>query len=117
MPGDISMSLLYEAVLYKDEDMAMPPKGEKLLEGEINKIMKWVNSGAYWPEQMQKNSQDEIMLWSFKPVSKPKVPFKKKPELSSHPIDAFISYEILEKNLIINPPADPRSLIKRTYIN
>lgn len=115
-PGDWEGSFLMDVVTHKDEDMAMPPKGEKLLEGEINKIMQWVNSGAYWPGQMQEKSQEDIILWSFKPVSKPKVPFKKKPELSSHPIDAFISSEILEKNLIINPPADPRSLIKRTYI-
>src|SRR3954464_4601842 len=35
VPGDVSKSLLITAVSYKDKDLQMPPKGEKLDDAQI----------------------------------------------------------------------------------
>ena len=47
-PGKPEESKIYEAVLYKNEDMAMPPKG-KLSDKEISDFRKWILNGAHWP--------------------------------------------------------------------
>src|SRR5688572_14118653 len=45
-PGDLSKSLLVTAVSYKDEDLQMPPKGEKLSDEQIAALTEWVKMGA-----------------------------------------------------------------------
>ena len=99
VPGDISMSLLYEAVLYKDEDMAMPPKG-KLSDGQIKDIKDWILMGAPWPgNDMNKliaNTDDEEPYdwekfrkehWSFKSLSKVSIPKIENEIKINNPID------------------------------
>ncbi|MBT5908416.1 MAG: hypothetical protein HOH25_01350, partial [Opitutae bacterium] len=49
-PGDLSGSLLIEAIRYRDPDLQMPPKS-KLSSSEIEILEKWVSSGAHWPKE------------------------------------------------------------------
>ena len=46
VPGKPDESLLIQAVRYKDEDLQMPPKGEKLSDQEIADLTEWVRRGA-----------------------------------------------------------------------
>ena len=115
-PGNWDGSFLMDVLTHKDEDMAMPPKGGKLEETEINKIKQWVDSGAFWPGQMKNDLKDEISLWSFKKIVKPKIPLNVISEPDPNPVDAFIKSKLIDQGLEVNPPADPVSLIKRTYI-
>ena len=48
VPGKVEESALIEAVGYRNEDMAMPPKG-KLSDREIAILTEWVERGAPWP--------------------------------------------------------------------
>ena len=59
-PGKPHQSRIVEAVLYKNEDMAMPPKG-KLSDEKIALIRQWVEMGAPWP-----GSDDEKIADSLK---------------------------------------------------
>ncbi len=45
-PGKPEASLLIKAVLYTDDDLQMPPKGEKLSDREIADLTTWVKMGA-----------------------------------------------------------------------
>lgn len=45
-PGDPGASLLIKAVLYTDDNLQMPPKGEKLSDREIADLTAWVKMGA-----------------------------------------------------------------------
>ena len=46
VPGNPDKSLLIQAVRYKDEDLQMPPKGEKLSDQQIADLTEWVRRGA-----------------------------------------------------------------------
>src|SRR5258708_4525581 len=46
VPGNVDKSLLLMAVSYKDKDLQMPPKGEKLSDKEIADLTTWVKDGA-----------------------------------------------------------------------
>lgn len=128
VPGDISMSLLYEAVLYKDEDMAMPPKG-KLSDGQIKDIKDWILMGAPWPgNDMNKliaNTDDEEPYdwekfrkehWSFKSLSKVSIPKIENEIKINNPIDNFIIEKLSKSDIIPNSTASKNILIRRAYL-
>src|ERR1043166_1076488 len=54
LPGKSSESVLIRRVTSMDSDEVMPPKGEKLSAVEIDRIKKWIDNGAVWPEQENK---------------------------------------------------------------
>ena len=116
IPGDWSKSYLMEVVTHKDKEMAMPPKGEKLSDQNIEILKQWVNSGAFWPGQMDQIDDNEIQLWSFKPIQRKEVPSGNSSDPNSNPIDLFLRLKQKEKKLKINGPADQRTLIKRASI-
>ena len=116
IPGDWSKSYLMEVVTHKDKEMAMPPKGEKLSDQNIEILKQWVNSGAFWPGQMDQIDDNEIQLWSFKPIQRKEVPSGNFSDPNSNPIDFFLRLKQKENKLKINGPADQRTLIKRASI-
>ena len=46
VPGDPEKSLLIKAVRYTDQDLQMPPKGQKLSDDQIADLEAWVKMGA-----------------------------------------------------------------------
>lgn len=50
VPGQPDESRLIQAVRYKDEKTAMPPK-KKLADAQIADLEAWVRLGSSWPEQ------------------------------------------------------------------
>lgn len=50
-PGDKDKSTIYLMMkLHEDEDMAMPPKGDRVPEADIELIGKWITEGASFGE-------------------------------------------------------------------
>ena len=50
---DVAKSLLVERMaLPHDSDDLMPPKGDPLTPGQIEKFKAWINAGAPWPEKL-----------------------------------------------------------------
>ena len=105
-----------EVVTHKDEEMAMPPKGEKLSAQNIEILKQWVNSGAFWPGQMDQNVDNEFQLWSFKPIQRKEVPTGNISDPNPNPIDFFLRVKQKENKLKINGPTDHKTLIKRASI-
>jgi cytochrome c553 len=114
--GDAAKSLLVQAVRY-DGELKMPPIG-KLKQSEIDALTKWVNDGAAWPAAdtaVAANPKDgplfteeQKKFWAFQPVKRPEVP-----KTDPSPIDAFILAKLAEHKLILSPPADKRTLLRR----
>ena len=86
VPGDVSGSLLVEAVRYNDEALRMPPKG-KLPDAAIASLEQWVKDGAVAPLAGPRSSSKPIAKqpagidfeaarrhWSYQPVRKPRCP-------------------------------------------
>ncbi|MDF1751402.1 MAG: PSD1 and planctomycete cytochrome C domain-containing protein [Verrucomicrobiales bacterium] len=121
IPGNIEESLLSLAISHEDEDYAMPK--EKLPEGKINVLNRWIQMGAPGPKKALKDTefsrlgdQDYLLEkakthWSFQPVVKPELP--ESTQFGDHPIDRFVGQKLEEKGLKMNPEADRRTLLRR----
>jgi cytochrome c553 len=116
VPGDPEKSMLITAVRYKDPDLQMPPKGEKLSDEQIATLENWVKMGAPDPRTgtvvaVKKNAPRDH--WAFKPVSKAPVPEVPETNWVQTPVDAFILAKLKENGMKPSPPADKRTLIRR----
>ena len=71
VPGDAAGSHLIEVISSTDDDVKMPPKGERLSAAEIETFKKWIAQGAVWPGQMDAIAEEKISSshWSFQPLS------------------------------------------------
>ena len=144
IPGDPAKSLIIEAIGYKNQDMQMPPKGEKLSDGQIATLTEWVKIGAPWPEEpgqkmksrpRGKLTDEDRQWWAFRPVAKvepPKVDAQNsilsvpkgtarlgmdRFSLSTNPIDRFIFAGLNAAKLRPAPAADRTALIRRVYFD
>ncbi len=140
VPGDPAKSLLIEAIGYKNTDMQMPPKGEKLTDAQVATLTQWVKLGAPWPEvpgqKMKprprgKISDEDRQWWAFRPVAKvepPKVNAQASVlsvpkggarlgmdrfSTSTNPIDRFIFASLDAAKLRPAPAAEKTALIRR----
>jgi mono/diheme cytochrome c family protein len=118
-PGKPEDSLIVDAIGYKDSDLQMPPKGEKLSDPEISDITEWIRRGAPDPRSLVAKGSSERYggvgreHWSFLPVKKPAVPAVADPAWCRTPVDAFILARLEENGLKPNEPADKYTLIRR----
>ncbi|HBI46813.1 MAG TPA: hypothetical protein DDY78_28760, partial [Planctomycetales bacterium] len=115
--GDPDKSLLIKAVRYTDEDLRMPPDGEKLTGAQVADFEVWVKMGAPLPGvQEDKIKANARTHWSFQPVKRPAVPTVKDQTWVQSPVDAFILAKLESKGMQPAQPANKRTLIRRaTY--
>ncbi len=134
-PGDPDKSPLIVAVGYKDPDLQMPPKGEKLSPAQVADLTAWVKMGAPDPRKAASKSvatklsgltDNARSHWAYQPVKKPAVPTALKnrgwlensafPKGQFNPVDAFILQKIEEKGMIPTAMASKETLLRRaTY--
>ena len=95
-----------------DEDDIMPPKGEHLSKAQVEVLKKWIAGGAVWPDGVD-DKEEELDLWSFKPVKEPLLP--KRPE--THPIDKFVRARLEQEKLAFSPKADRNTLLRRLSLD
>ncbi|MDF1814708.1 MAG: DUF1553 domain-containing protein [Verrucomicrobiales bacterium] len=50
VPGNPSASELIDRIRSDDEDLVMPPTGDRIPEDKIARLEKWIQEGAEWPE-------------------------------------------------------------------
>lgn len=110
VPGDPDGSLFIRTIRHLEEDMEMPPKKPKLPEPVIADLVAWVKMGAPDPREGAKAEakRADKSWWSLQP--------NKTDPKTAGGIDEFIAAKLAENGLDFNPPADPRTLIRRmTY--
>lgn len=106
IPGNPEASLLVRTVQHLEEDLEMPPKKPKLSDALIADLVNWVKMGAPDPRDgvQAEAKRGDKSWWSLQPLPK---------TFPNASIDGFITAKLAEKGLKLNPPADPRSLIRR----
>ncbi len=124
VPGNPAQSPMIDAVNYRG--LEMPPTG-KLNQREIAALVEWVKMGAPWPKEQPSASasrrseftitDEDRQYWAFQPVGNPRVPKVGRTDWVANPIDAFVLARLEEKGLAPNPPADPRTLIRRLFFD
>jgi cytochrome c553 len=116
--GDPQKSPLIQAIQHVGEIKMPPPPKEKLPATVIADFVTWVKLGAAWPDDPKTaTGSDPRKHWAFLPVKKPALPPVKQKDWPGNPIDAFILAKLESKGLTPNPPADPRTLIRRLYFD
>jgi mono/diheme cytochrome c family protein len=108
LPGKSAESRLVASVAGVDEDLTMPPKGERLTAAQVGLIRRWIDDGAPWPES-QATEDPARKHWSFQKVNKPALPAA----AGLNAVDAFTSARLAEKKLTLSAPADAQTLIRR----
>ena len=84
VPGNPNASLLIKAVTYKDPDLQMPPKGDKLSDAEIATLTEWVKMGAPDPRAAPASGSPKAATaldldaarqwWAFRPLARTAAP-------------------------------------------
>ncbi|MDI1312422.1 DUF1553 domain-containing protein, partial [Prosthecobacter sp.] len=89
-----------------DADERMPPKGEPLSSEQIALVQTWIKAGAVWPENAADKAavvDKRLQHWAVQPVRATK----------DASIDSLINAKLAEKNLVMSPASDRRTLIRR----
>ncbi len=115
VPGHPEKSLLIQAIKHEIDAKMPPPPKAKLSAQAIDDITAWIKLGAAWPDEKAIAVADPRQHWAFQPVKTSALPAVKNQEWAVDPIDAFILAKLEAKGLKPNPPADPRTLIRRVY--
>ncbi len=126
VPGDVEMSPLIQAIRWTDPTFVMPPK-ERLTPQQVEKFEQWVKMGApdprARPASPSTGSARNVDLragrtwWAFQPVTESPAPALKQPTWARTRIDAFVLQALESQQLTPSPPADPRTLIQRAYLD
>lgn len=123
VPGNLSESILIEAIEQKDPDFAMPPK-YKLSSSEIEDLKKWVSMGApdprdgtpVKPTPSKINIAEGRNFWSFQSAKSSTLPDVSDKNWVNDPIDRYILDKQASEQLIPVADADRATLIRRvTY--
>ena len=84
------------------EKPRMPKAGQSLTPAEVAVLTRWVAQGA----QDDSGGKQELW-WSLRPL----------PKLEPATLDSFIQKKLRAANLTASPAADPRTLVRRVYID
>jgi hypothetical protein len=118
-PGKPDDSLIIDAISYKDVDLQMPPKGERLSDQQVADITQWIRMGAPDPRSLVAKGSSSAYggvgrdHWSFLPVRKQAVPTVADASWCKTPVDNFVLARLEEASMKPNPPADKYTLIRR----
>ncbi len=122
--GKPAQSLLLTAVKYQDPNLQMPPEN-RLSRQDVGKLEHWIRIGAPHPDASETplttkkkriSIEEGRKFWSFRRPRKPPFPDVKNvnDKLAASEIDRFILKKLKEYGLKPAPPADRRTLIRRT---
>ena len=127
-PGNPAESRLLKVMSYTDPLVQMPPSG-KLADAVLEDFAQWVARGATdpratapalasaSPQYKGMSLEDGRKWWAFQPVAAhaaPKLlPAQGRP---ANKIDNFVLARLAEKNLLLSPQADKRTLVTRAYV-
>ena len=116
--GDLDESLIWEMI----EADEMPPENV-LPEADKKIIRAWIVGGARWgsdpidPFQYTSSRRAGYDWWSLQSLTKEPVPTIDGDRWSRNAIDRFVLAKLKTKGLDPSPRADPRTLVRRIYID
>lgn len=115
--GNASESPLIELVTSPD-DSRMPPEGEPLSAAKIRTLVKWIDSGAVWPEGADiARLEDRLDHWSFRPLRTQEVPTVRDDAWAGSAVDRFIVSRLERQGLMPARRADAVTWLRRVTLD
>ncbi len=126
--GNHAESFVYQAIAHEEEPY-MPHKEDKLPDGDIARIARWIDLGAPYDAPLVKRDDPAVTKpamtivdadrswWAFRPLAPVEPPRVDDPSWCRTPVDRFVLEKLEEKGLHPNDRADPRKLIRRVYFD
>lgn len=117
VPGKPGESTVLARIQSKDPKKVMPPPDahHPIKPAEVEVLRRWIAQGAPWGRH-----------WSFEPVVRPEMPILKSHISTSDlpatgnrqsAIDSLVAARLAKKNLQLQPPAGPHTLVRRLYLD
>src|SRR5262245_28317346 len=102
----------------------MPRAEKKVPPGDIVLIERWIAAGAPTarPEPPEVPggfflTEEDRAFWAFQPILRPPAPPLAGDERARTAVDGFVLAKLREAGLDLAPEADPRTLIRRAYLD
>ncbi|GAB5559685.1 MAG: PSD1 and planctomycete cytochrome C domain-containing protein [Synoicihabitans sp.] len=144
VPGSPDESAIFQAILWKDEDLEMPPKeNDRLTEDQVEIVRQWIENGALWPSaeriahfreanRLERVNEEGMIIdtsggtseeWTYRRYQPedmwafdPVVKPEIPADFEGNPIDYFVHGKLAEAGHVPAPPTDARTLVRRaTY--
>ncbi|MEM6472609.1 MAG: DUF1549 domain-containing protein, partial [Planctomycetota bacterium] len=116
--GKPDQSELLRRVIASDEDIRMPPDGERLSPEQVSLLRSWIEQGARWPStaSSEEDHHSGEKHWSFFPVDEPALPEIPASSRPLSPIDYFAQAKRDSEGIQTVGEASAQQLIRRaTY--
>ena len=121
VPGDSANSLLIRYVTGLDEEVVMPPEGDKLSPDDVDLLRTWIDQGAPYASGAVEQPAGPVRPvsdhWAFQPARRPEVPAVRNAGWVRNPIDAFVLARLEQRAWKPSDPAKPRALLRRLYLD
>ncbi len=126
IPGKSAESTLIQAVSGLDEELVMPPKGDRLTAKQVGVLRAWIDQGAKWPDAPAtdkpkpnegKKKGKTVDHWAFQPIRRPDEPALRNWNWVRNPIDEFVLARLEAEGIEPSPEADRATLVRRLSLD
>lgn len=109
---------LLQRILSEEEDVRMPPKGDRVSQEDAAVLRTWLEAGApFGGESPAAAKSAKADIWSFKAPVQPAPPAMDTATWGRNAIDAFVLQTMKTKGLSPSPEADRNTLIRRLSLD
>ena len=99
-------------MLPRDDEDAMPPKGKKLSNNDIQLLNFWVAKGAPWPDE-----SDKEKLFRVAKLEPRDPPLPSNASFAGNPIDLWVNEYFTKNKIKWSQPVDDRTYLRRIYLD
>lgn len=114
--GNSAESRLVHSVAGIDEDLVMPPEGDRLTLEQVGILRAWIDQGAEWPlgaDVLDPRTERARQHWAFQPLHPVKPPEVRNSGWAITPVDHFILARLEAAGLKPSPPLSARGFARR----
>jgi mono/diheme cytochrome c family protein len=112
VPGRPDDSELLRRVRAQDHSERMPPEGSPLSAEQVDRLTRWVEAGAKFPED-ESVARTPAEHWAFQPVRRPALPVVVRTDWPRNPIDVFVLARLEREGIDPAPEATRAALVRR----
>ena len=117
LPGKGRESLLIRRVMGEGGQARMPMGSDPLAPSEIERLGRWIDEGAEWPESTAVAVAEPARHWAYVSPVQALPPAVRAASLIRNPIDNFILGRLEREGLTLAPRAGKEALLRRVSLD